>query len=105
MKIIITEEQFKLLQETNNDFNKTKTLLSSMIDQGMDFEDIERLTGLSSDIIILCLKDKKIIDFEKTNKFCDEIHTLLYKYLWRTDFIEKVIIMTMDLKFNWVEII
>jgi hypothetical protein len=89
VKIIITEEQFKLLQESDNNFNKTKTLLSSMIDQGMDFEDIERITGLSSDIIILCLKDKKIIDFEKTNKFCDEIYTLLYRYLWRTDFIEK----------------
>ena len=30
MKIIITEEQFKLLQESDNNFNKTKTLLSNL---------------------------------------------------------------------------
>lgn len=86
MKIIITEEQFKLLQENDKDFNKTKSLITSMFEQGQDIDDIKKLTGLSHDIIVLCLKDKKII---KDPGNCVEINDILYHYLWHTDFINK----------------
>lgn len=87
MKIIITEEQFKTLQESDNDFKKTKSLLLSMIEKDYSVDDIKKLTGLGYDIIILCLKDEKIIK-EKGN--CKEIHDFLYNYLWtHTDLINK----------------
>ena len=86
MKIVITEEQFKKLQESDDDFQKTKVLVISMYDEGMDINEIQKYTGLSNDIIVLCLKDKKII---QDSGDCGEIHNLLYNYLWHTGFIEK----------------
>lgn len=87
MKIIITEEQFKTLQESDNDFKKTKSLLLSMLEKDYSVDDIKKLTGLGYDIIILCLKYEKIIK-EKGN--CKEIHDFLYNYLWmHTDLINK----------------
>ena len=85
MKIIVTEDQFKLLQENDNDFIKTKSVISSMYDQGMEISDIEKYTGLDYDVIILCLKDKKII----SGGDCEEIYDLVYDYLYRTEFINK----------------
>ena len=85
MKIIVTEDQFKLLQENDNDFIKTKSVISSMYDQGMEISDIEKYTGLDYDVIVLCLKDKKII----SGGVCGEIYDLLYHYLYRTEFINK----------------
>jgi|688.fasta_scaffold348798_3 hypothetical protein len=86
MKIIITEDQFNKLQESDYDLKKTKELVISMYDQGMDINDIKKYTGLSNDILVLCLKYKKLI--QKSGN-CDEIHNLLYNDLWYTDFIEK----------------
>ena len=85
MKIIVTEDQFKLLQENDNDFIKTKSVITSMYDQGMGFSDIKKYTGLDYDVIILCLKDKKII----SGGDCEEIYEILYDYLFRSEFIIK----------------
>jgi hypothetical protein len=82
----LTNENFNLIKENDKDFIKTKKLINSMVDDGFDINDIKKITGLSSDIIILCIKDKKIIE---TPGSCSEIHNLLYNYLWHTDFIEK----------------
>ena len=43
MKIIVTEDQFKLLQENDNNFIKTKSVIDSMCDQGMEISDIKKL--------------------------------------------------------------
>ena len=56
-----------------------------MYDQGMEISDIEKYTGLDYDVIILCLKDKKII----SGGDCEEIYDLVYDYLYRTEFINK----------------
>lgn len=86
MKIVITEDQFKVLQESDMDFNKTKSLVTSMNEQGYSINDIKKFTGLGVDIIVLYLKDKKIV---KDPGNCLEISTILYDYLWYTDFIKK----------------
>jgi len=88
VKIIdnLTKENFSLLQENDMDFNKTKSLITSMFEQDYAIDDIKKITGLSYDIIILCLKDKKIIQ-DPGN--CIEINEVLYNYLWYTDFIQK----------------
>jgi len=85
MKIIVTEDQFKLLQENDNNFIKTKSVIASMYDQGMEISDIKKYTGLDYDVIILCLKDKKII----SGGDCEEIYEILYHYLFRSEFIIK----------------
>jgi hypothetical protein len=82
----LTKENFSLLQENDKDFNKTKSLITSMFEQDYTIDDIKKITGLSYDIIILCLKNKKVI---KDPGNCIEIHEMLYNYLWYTDFIEK----------------
>lgn len=86
MKIIITEEQLKMLQESDKDFKKTKSLLLSMYNDGYNTNEIKSYTGLSDDIIILCLKD---IELTGDNLSCDEIHDYLYNVLWNTDLINK----------------
>ena len=85
MKIIVTEDQFKLLQENDKDLIKTKSVITSMYDQGIIMSDIKKYTGLDYDVIILCLKDKKI----RSGGDCEEIYDLLYDYLYRTEFINK----------------
>ena len=86
MKIIITEEQLKMLQESDKDFKKTKSLVLSMYNDGYNTNEIKSYTGLSDDIIILCLKD---IELTGDNLSCDEIHDYLYNVLWDTDLINK----------------
>lgn len=86
MKIIITKKQFNFLQENDTEFSRTKKLITSMFEQGNDIDDIKKLTGLNQNIIVLCLKDKPMINFPGD---CLEIHNLLYNYLWNSEFIEK----------------
>lgn len=86
MKIIITEEQLKMFQETDPDFNKTKSLILSMYDDNYTIEDIKKFTGLSNDIIILCLKD---VELTGENLSCEEIHDYLYDVLWYSNFIDE----------------
>jgi len=85
MKIIVTENQFKLLQENDKDFNKTKSLVISMFNQGHSVNDIKKYTGLSNEVVVLCLEDEKTI--KKGD--CEDIYETLYNILWETDFIEK----------------
>ncbi len=58
MKIIITEEQFNFLFESN--FEKNSRLVYKMWNDGMEFNEISDYTGLSLEQIIFLLKDKEI---------------------------------------------
>jgi hypothetical protein len=86
MKIVITEDQFKTLQESDRDFKKTKSLVVSMYNNTKDIEEIMRYTGLDLDVVILCLMDEKL--FEKVGK-CGVIGDFFYGYIFDTEFIEK----------------
>ena len=78
MKIIITEEQFKLLQETDNDFNKTKTLVTGMWADGMEIKDIVMFTSLSYEQVLFLLKDSDMeIDCEGAEEIIKMISRLL----------------------------
>ena len=81
MKIIISESQYKLLLETNSE--KNKKLVGKMWDEGMDFDEISELIGISKSDVVLHLKDKNIkIDCE----FAEKLTSLLF---WKTDLINK----------------
>jgi hypothetical protein len=85
MKIIITEEQFKLLQETDNDFNKTKTLVTDMWADGMEIKDIVMFTSLSYEQVLFLLKDSDMgID-------CENAEDIIRLILSHTDLIQKKI--------------
>jgi hypothetical protein len=85
MKIIITEEQFKLLQETDNDFNKTKTLVTGMWANGMEIKDIVMFTSLSYEQVLFLLKDS---DMEIDCEGAEEIIKMIFLH---TNLIEKKI--------------
>jgi hypothetical protein len=87
MKIIITEEQFNKLQDSDKDFNKTKKLVNSMFDQGYSIDDILKLTGLDKDAVIVLLYDREVINDEIED--CQNKHDYLYELLWDSDLIEK----------------
>ena len=74
MKILITEKQFKKLQESDDDLQKTKELVFSMYDDGMDINDIEKYTNLSLQALIFLLKDRVKVNI-------NDIH-ILHDYLW-----------------------
>ena len=81
MKIIISESQYKLLLETNSE--KNKKLVGKMWDEGMDFDEISELIGISKSDVILHLKDKNIkIDCG----FAERLTSLLF---WKTNLINK----------------
>lgn len=81
MKIIISEEQYRLL--TENNFEKNKKLVGKMWDEGMKIGEITELIGLNEEQVILLLRDKPIkIDCG----FAEKLTNLLF---WRTDFINK----------------
>lgn len=86
MKIVITEDQFKTLQESDMDFKKTKSLVVSMYNNTKDIEEIMRYTSLDLDVVILCLMDEKL--FEKGEE-CGVIGDFFYSYIFDTEFIEK----------------
>jgi len=85
MKIIITEKQFKKLQESDLDFNKTKTLVTDMWADGMEIEDIVMFTSLSYEQVLFLLKDS---DLEIDCKRAEEIINLIFSH---TDLIQKKI--------------
>lgn len=74
MKIVITEEQLKKLQESDDDLQRTKELVFSMYDDGMDINDIEKYTNLSLRPLIFLLKDHVKVDVNNTQ--------MLHDYLW-----------------------
>ena len=81
MKIIISESQYNLLLESNTE--KSKRLVGEMWDEGMAFDEISELIGISKSDVIFYLKDKNIkIDCG----FAERLTTLFF---WDTDFIRK----------------
>ena len=74
MKIIITEDQFNKLQESDNDLQKTKELVFYMYDDGMDINDIQKYTNLLLQALIFLLKDHVKVDINDTQ--------MLHDYLW-----------------------
>ena len=89
MKIIITEDQFNKLQESDKEFKKTKKLVNSMFDQGYDIDDILKLTGLDKDAVIVLLYDREVIQDEIDE--CPDKYQYLYYKLFRggSDLINK----------------
>jgi hypothetical protein len=87
MKIIITEEQFNMLQESDKDFNKTKKLVNSMFDEGYDVDEILKITSLDKDVVIVLLYDREVIQDESGE--CQNKHDYLYDLLWNSGLIEK----------------
>jgi len=83
MKIIITEEQFNKLQDSDKDFNKTKTLVNSMFDEGYDIDDILKFTGLDKDAVIVLLYDREVI--QDGSGECPDKYQYLYYTLFRGD--------------------
>lgn len=82
MKIIITEDQFNKLQDSDKEFNKTKKLVNSMFDQGYDVDDILKITGLDKDAVIVLLYDRKVIQDESGE--CPDKYQYLYYKLFRS---------------------
>lgn len=78
MKIIITEDQFNKLQDSDKEFNKTKKLVNSMFDQGYDVDDILKITGLDKDAVIVLLYDREVIQ-DKSGECPDKYQYLYYK--------------------------
>jgi hypothetical protein len=83
MKIIITEEQFNKLQDSDKDFNKTKTLVNSMFDEGYSIDDILKFTGLDKDAVIVLLYDREVI--QDGSGECPDKYQYLYYTLFRGD--------------------
>ncbi len=85
MKIILTEEQFKQLQESDLDFNKTKTLVTDMWANGMEIKDIVMFTSLSYEQVLFLLKDSDMeID-------CENAEDIIRLIILHTDLIQKKI--------------
>jgi hypothetical protein len=87
MKIIITEDQFNKLQDSNKEFNKTKKLVNSMFEQGYEIDEILKLTGLDKDVVIVLLYDREIIK-DGTEGIGDK-YEYLYNLLWGGELINK----------------
>jgi hypothetical protein len=88
MKIIITEEQFNQLQESDRDFNKTKNLVNSMYDEDkLTIDEIVTYTGLDKKIIITLLYDHEIINDEEGE--CQDKNRHLYRNLWGSGLINR----------------
>jgi hypothetical protein len=87
MKIIITEDQFNKLQDSDKEFNKTKKLVNSMFDQGYDIDEILKLTGLDKGAAIVLLYDREVIN-DKIEE-CKDKHDYFYGLLWDSGLINK----------------
>jgi len=84
MKIIITEEQFNQLQESDRDFNKTKNLVNSMYDEDkLSIDEIVTYTGLDKDAVIVLLYDREVI--QDGSGECPDKFQYLYYTLFRGD--------------------
>jgi hypothetical protein len=81
MKIIITEEQFNKLQESDKEFNKTKKLVNYMFDQGYDIDEILKITGLDKDAVIVLLYDREVIQ-DESGECPDKYQYLYYTLFW-----------------------
>ncbi len=74
MKIVITEEQLKKLQESDDDLKKTKELVLSMYGEGMDIADIGEYTNHPYELLVFLLKDHIKVDINNTQ--------MLHDYFW-----------------------
>lgn len=74
MKIVITEEQLKKLQESDDDLKKTKELVLSMYGEGMDIDDIGKYTNHPYELLVFLLKDHIKVDINNTQ--------MLHDYFW-----------------------
>jgi len=74
VKIVITEKQLKKLQESDDDLQRTKELVFSMYDDGIEIKDIEKYTNLSLRLLIFLLKDRVKVNIKDTQ--------MLHDYLW-----------------------
>jgi len=82
MKIIITEEQFNQLQESDRDFNKTKNLVNSMYDEDkLSIDEIVIYTGLDKGAVIVLLYDREVI--QDGSGECQDKFQYLYYTLFR----------------------
>lgn len=85
MKIVITEEQLKKLQESDNDLKKTKELVLSMYDEGMDIKDIGKYTSLPHEMLVFLLKDHVKVDINDTQM----LHDYFWGYVLLTDMFDR----------------
>ncbi len=85
MKIVITEKQLKKLQESDNDLQKTKELVFSMYDDGMDINDIQKYTNLPKQALIFLLKDHVKVDINDTQM----LHDYFWGYVLLTDMFDR----------------
>ena len=85
MKIIITEDQFKRLQESD----KLKKLVNSMYGEDkLTIDEIATYTGLDKDAVIVLLYDREIINDEEGE--CQDKYQHLYYTLWNSGLIDKI---------------
>jgi hypothetical protein len=87
MKIIITEDQFNKLQDSDEDFNKTKTLVNTMFDEGYSIDDILKFTGLDKDVVIVLFYDREII--RDVVEGTEDKYEYLYHLLWDGELLNK----------------
>ena len=87
MKIIITEDQFNKLQNSDEDFNKTKTLVNTMFDEGYSIDDILKFTGLDKDVVIVLLYDREVI--QDVVEGTEDKYEYLYHLLWDGELLNK----------------
>jgi hypothetical protein len=85
VKIVITEKQLKKLQESDNDLQKTKELVFSMYDDGMDINDIQKYTNLPKQALIFLLKDHVKVDINDTQM----LHDYFWGYVLLTDMFDR----------------
>ena len=85
MKIIITESQYRILQENDNDMRRKKSLIISMYDDGMTLMDIQKYTGISIEEVVFLLKDYIKVDINDAKM----LSHYLWKYVLAGDFFDK----------------
>lgn len=85
MKIIITEEQHKQLQENDNNLQRKKSLIISMHDDGMTLMEIQSYTGLSKELLVFLLMDHIKVDINDAKM----LTYYLWKYVLAGDFFDK----------------
>ena len=85
MKIVITEEQLKKLQESDGDLERSKSIVLSMFDQGMDIKEIQKFTGLGYETLVFLLKDHVKVDINDTQM----LHDYFWDYVLLTDMFDR----------------
>ena len=74
MKIVITEDQFKTLQESDRDFKKTKSLVVSMYNNTKDIEEIKVIGTSKGQVMDYSIKNKIDVIYITINFYIDSIY-------------------------------